>query len=141
MTDIIGSSTLLGKGFDGSFDGNNKRIHLQISSSEEVVGLFGVVDEWATEIKNVIVYGSVVGTKPSGVQFVAGVAAMTYAPIVNCINMASIQSNSSAAGIVGQLRPDNGVYVNNCINIGKVIGVVYSGGIVANIYSSGTAVG
>ena len=133
MTDIIGRvGTTYTSNFEGSFDGNNKRINLAITNSTIHTGLFGVISANAIEIKNIIVYGSV-----AGAMSVGGIAGMSYIPITNCVNAASIQGTVMVGGILGQLRPDFGSFMANCVNVGRINGTQIVGGIVGSVYNGG----
>lgn len=139
--------------FKGTFEGNNHTIsNLYINSSNEFVGLFGVLQN--STINDLNVRGSVITTgnhagilaggmidgtvrnitvNPSSVvtgqKYVAGIIGNCSG---NCsisysINYAKVQaSNEYSAGISGNL--DSG-RATRCINKGEVIGTKFVGGI------------
>ena len=127
MTKVIGT-TSEDKHFYGTFDGNNKKITLNLSGNEIMALFYGISSTGI--VKNLIVDGTVTGQNSA-----AGIVYIHSGTINNCMNMATIttinasNSNNCAGGIVA--AGGSNYKVANCINIGDVKGAWYSGGIVA----------
>ncbi|MGN1202870.1 MAG: hypothetical protein ACI4RF_06195, partial [Eubacterium sp.] len=136
--------------FNGTFDGNDKTVELDLELSEmSDVGLFGYCDSKSV-IKNVTTTGTVAGSVDiggiagrtagnvincrneavvTGENVVGGIAGRTAGNVINCHNEAAVTGNDSVGGIVGC----SGDYVINCSNSGKVSGSAYVGGIVGDL--------
>jgi hypothetical protein len=127
-----------GLDFQGTFDGNCKKIKLHMDYGHETkppfypdhhIGLFGAA-AYAT-IKNVTVEGTVVGT-----HTVAGIIAGTGGTtITNCTNLATVEVSKSdtsyggtAGGIVGYVWYD--VTIEGCTNAGIIKGNWLIGGMI-----------
>ncbi|MCD8237872.1 MAG: hypothetical protein LUC92_00830, partial [Clostridiales bacterium] len=119
--------------FNGSFDGNNKKINnLTISSSLTYVGLFGVIGESST-IKNLTVSGSLNSEYYGGA--IGGIVARNYGMVSDCVYSGTVSGSgrTAAGGIVGYNNKPSGM-VTNCINTGTVSKASYVGGIVGFNY-------
>ncbi|MDR2828846.1 MAG: Ig-like domain-containing protein [Acholeplasmatales bacterium] len=116
--------------FEGTYDGNNKKIeNLSINSNKSFQGLFGFV---TGTIKNVNVYGNIsihfVGAYSHSI--VGGIAgAINNGAIIdNCNNYVNIEADSFAGGIVGEifrndfLQTREYAQVINCTNYGTITG-------------------
>ena len=136
--------------FNGTFDGNDKTVELDLSLSEtDDVGLFGYCDSKSV-IKNVTTTGTVKGSVDiggivgrtagnvincrneaavTGVNVVGGIVGRTAGNVINCHNRAAVTGNDSVGGIVG----NSGNYVINCSNSGKISGSSYVGGVVGGL--------
>jgi hypothetical protein len=153
----IGNSTTA---FTGGFDGNGNQIsNFTYDSSEENVGLFGVLDG---EIKNLGIIdpnvraeehvGSLVGLTEGGtisgcyVQggFVRGTWQVggliginnDMASIVNCHSIGNVSGNYDAGGLIAINRGT----VVRCYAIGNVSGVLWVGGLVGGNDNEGTLI-
>ena len=118
------------KPFKGIFDGCNYTIsNLQINSTEDYQGLFGLVI--AGTIRNITITqgSSITAGSRSGV--VVGTLYGFSGNIANCVNYANGDFSGPEGGIVGALIGQHTIY--NCKNYGDIIG---AGGIVGN--SNGT---
>ena len=118
------------KPFKGIFDGCNYTIsNLQINSTEDYQGLFGLVI--AGTIRNITITqgSSITAGSRSGV--VVGTLYGFSGNIANCVNYANGDFSGTGGGIVGALIGQHTIY--NCKNYGDIIG---AGGIVGN--SNGT---
>ena len=114
------------KPFKGIFDGCNHTIsNLQINSTEDYQGLFGLVIDGTIRDITIAEGSSVTTGIRSGV--IVGTLYGFSGNISNCINNA----NSSGGGIVGFVAGQHTIY--NCKNYGTISG---SGGIVS--FSNGT---
>lgn len=101
--------------FSGSFDGRNFTIsHLTISTSEDLAGLFGFIENGT--VKNVgIESGSITGTSRVG-----GIAGRTMkAQILNSYNKADVSGTHDVGGLVGML---NNTKIRNCFASGSISG-------------------
>lgn len=114
--------------FSGSFDGNGHSItNLYISRpNENYIGLFSILDEAAT-VKNLTVYGTVIGKNNTG-----GIAGQNYAKIQNCISYVSVSNDQAEMAMnVGGIVGYNDGIVTGCGNFGNVDGNLYfAGGVV-----------
>lgn len=123
--------------FNGTFDGNDKTVELNLDLSTNHVGLFGYCNSNSV-IKNVTTTGSV-----TGASYVGGIAGYANGKIINCTNNAAVTATASCVGgITGQ----NG-YIINCQNQAAVTGPSFVGGIagtdaeVTNCLNTGTVTG
>ena len=123
--------------FNGTFDGNDKTVELNLDLSTDYVGLFGYCSS-SSVIKNVTTTGSV-----TGASYVGGIAGYANGKIINCTNNAAVTATASCVGgITGQ----NG-YIINCQNQAAVTGPSFVGGIagtdaeVTNCLNTGTVTG
>ena len=125
ITTIIGPSGG-GRSFQGTFDGNDFTITLNIRASD-YVGLFGFVRN--ATISNLNIVGSVNGNYNTG-----GVAGKSeLSKFNNCNNNASISvTNYFGGGIVGNASASN---FNDCNNYASVVGGETIGGIVGFVYN------
>ena len=113
--DVSANGNFVIPSFQGHFDGNNCTVRgLNIVKTTENAGLFDMVTG-GNSISNVIVYGSVSGTKK-----VAGVVAYAGANINNCVNFANITSSAGYAGGVTGWVTANSKGVINCHNYGTI---------------------
>ena len=137
----------------GTFDGQGHSVKLNIESSLNYQGLFGIATDGAT-IQNVIVKGSVKGN-----SYVGGIVGGSNGGedgkklnIINCGNEATISAaEANGAGIIG-VNMSGSAHFNilNCYNVGKVYSGRESGAItgwtggdkttIENTYNIGTVV-
>ena len=116
----IGSSS---NPFTGTFDGNEKTITLNITSTDGYVGLFGWVN--GGTIKNTTTAGTV-----SGGPYTGAVAGYTQGAslIQNCVNSATVTSDTDyIGGIAGSIFGTT--VLTGCTNNGTVSGLCVVGGI------------
>jgi len=123
-----------GSEFNGTFDGNNRRINgLSVTFGG---GLFLVVGTSGT-VRNLGVSGNINGGN------VGGIAGVNRGSILNCYNTGTVSGTNWVGGVVG----NNTGTVSNCYNTGNISGgsgygsstggVVGFGGSVFNSYNSG----
>ena len=103
--------------FQGVFDGQGYTVSGLNVTDVESAGLFGVVS--GAEIKNLIVSGSVSGTRYAG--GIAGKVRTAVSSFVNCGNEAEV-TGAYAAGILGTNMVSSGeCRIVNCYNTGKIV--------------------
>ena len=116
--------------FSGIFDGNNcSIINLNMTESGMGGGLFSVV---SGTVKNLTVYGTVLGDN----KMVGGIVGWLYnGTLENCVNYVNVTStgDSETGAMVGTSEKGN---IINCINYGSVVGKDSVGGIAGK--ASGT---
>ena len=119
------------KPFQGTFDGNGKKITgLYISNSDfSYQGLFGQLN--GATIKNLGVDGEVKGT-----EYVGGiVGAAEKSQIIDCYSTGPVTgSGEYVGGVVGYMKTRSSNY--NCYNTGTVTGTKHVGGIVGCMFQS-----
>ena len=112
------------KPFKGIFDGCNNTINnLQINSTEDCQGLFGLVIDGTIRDITIAEDSSVTAGARSGV--VVGCLYGFSGNVSNCINYANAEFSGTGGGIVGSLIGQHTIY--NCKNYGTING---PGGIV-----------
>ena len=118
------------KPFKGIFDGCNHTIsNLQIDSTEDYQGLFGLVIDGTIRDITIAEGSSVKAGGVSGV--IVGTLYGFSGNIYNCVNNANAEFSATGGGIVGALIGQHTIY--NCKNYGDITG---TGGIVGS--SNGT---
>ena len=116
--------------FKGTFDGNDKTITMDYTTSSYYAGLFGYI--YGAKVSNVKVAGSI-----KGYQYVGGIVGYNTSTgkIISCVNLATIEgSGYHVGGIVGYNYTN--AEVMDCTNKGDVTGRYYVGGIAG--YNSST---
>ena len=127
---VIASGTLK---FQGTFDGNNKKIiNLNFSAIEtanKYLGLFGTIGESGT-LKNLTFESGVF----EGHSYVGGMVAKLYGRIENCINKAEIKTaKGSYAGGIACIGYESSAIIN-CANHGRIYtSSSYAGGIASDM--------
>lgn len=114
--------------FKGIFNGNGKKISgLQISNLNEggikTIGLFGVLFESGTVVKNLEVEGSISLTNNDANVNVGGITGLNYATIYNCKSNMNIQvtSNNATSGTyIGSIVGANNGIIRNCQTKGEI---------------------
>ncbi len=123
--------TPIGKGmtstFDGNFDGKNHKIlNLKCNSDGELVGLFGIIPDTSSKIKNLHLVNVSIDSACSGADTSAtgGIAGIMFGEIDNCSVTGSVAGGQSSSfysdtgGIVGVAHG----FVTNCFVGGSVTG-------------------
>ena len=110
-------TTMIGTGsryFRGKFDGNGKKVKLNINVSADYAGLFAYT--YGAQIENVIVEGSITSTA----RYVGGIVgrAGDNTIIKKCQNLATICGLEEIAGICGYAQKN--VIISDCANLGNV---------------------
>ncbi|MCL2040132.1 MAG: hypothetical protein FWG85_06860 [Bacteroidetes bacterium] len=119
LMDDITVTQMYTQTFTGQFNGNNKKITVQINENITNVGLFSQIDGNG-RIDSLIVDGYVIGGQNS--QYVGGIVGeVIYGMISNCTNLADVigeSAMSSVGGIVGAVNGDVVIHqgINNGIN-------------------------
>ncbi|MCL2040105.1 MAG: hypothetical protein FWG85_06720 [Bacteroidetes bacterium] len=114
--------------FTGQFNGNNKKITVQINENTTNVGLFSQVDGSGI-IDRLIVDGYIIGGPNS--ENVGGIVGQLLGGLLhNNINLASVTGTnptSSVGGIIGSvdLSGFHNLLMNNCANNGTITGGQY----------------
>lgn len=143
-------------GYNGTFDGNNHSITVNIEDSEneyDEFGLFGILDNDAV-VKDLTINGSITARA----KYMGAIAGVSHGAIVNCTNNAVVTNNREydyTGGIVGglytsvyepesepQLMADEETdeesvfsgLIRNCENNGDVVGY-YVGGIASDCWN------
>ena len=133
----IGNET---NSFQGTFDGNNKKITgLYIYQETDNVGLFGYVSNKA-EIKDLTMKNCKVVLKGRYVGFVGNFVGNANGGIIsNCsAEGTEVSGISCVGGIVGHVRGGGTVTITNCYNTGSVSGSETVGGIVGYVLGTAT---
>ena len=134
-------STIIGGTFSGIFDGSGYKIELNISSTNNYVGLFVIISN--AKIKNLGISGTVTKTSTTSTAYVGGICGCASGgnSITNCYNTANITVSSSgssyyAGGICGYSNSSSSKNdsINNCYNTGNISS---SGGSSSSGYYSG----
>ena len=109
------------KYFKGNFDGNGKTVTVKINqTAKKSCGLFGAAGQGAN-IHDVTVEGSVYSTFEDAAGICGTVNAGAGAKITNCVNKASVKSDTRfIGGITGYA--DGSMQFDNCSNEGKIEG-------------------
>ena len=96
----------------------------------------GIVGMNSSVVQNCINYGEIIGN-----LYVGGIAGINSKTIVGCINAATIVGTggvtSNVGGIAGRLSKNldsSYSYIENCINIGIIVGENIAAGIIGYIY-------
>ena len=112
--------------YSGHFDGNNKKITINVTGTDNYSGLFGYLDVDGS-IENLTVDGVV-----SGGNNTAGIIGyLNGATISGCTNAATVNGNQYTGGIVGNSTGEANII--DCINTGVIISSTHTvGGIVGN---------
>ena len=119
--------------FKGNFNGNNKKITVDLDFNGSYVALF-------SHLTNAMVYDLSVDGFINGFSYVGGIAAKSEnSNITNCTNYANIGgfALNNAGGIIGAVF--NSSIINNCTNYGKVdagVSGYHIGGIVGMVYGN-----
>lgn len=117
--------------FQGAFDAQGYIVtDLYINSSSEL-GLFGYVDNQAAGIKNLGVFGTLIGNDSCG----GIVACLVNGYVINCWFDGTITGDDRLGGIVGKC--ENGI-ITNCVDFAAITGDTKTGGIVGATNSSST---
>lgn len=137
--------------FDGTFDGNNRRISgLNVNKDTDGAGLFGftgensyignlTIESGTVELTGTYKYsaGGLTGSNLGkiencvnhanviGYNYTAGIAGRNKGDITNCRNDGLISGNENTGGIAGT----NSGIISSCYNRGNVVGAEYTGGI------------
>ena len=114
--------------FKGIFNGNGKKISgLKISKLNEggikTIGLFGVLFESGTVIKNLEIEGSISLTNNDADVNVGGITGMNYATIYNCksnMNFLVTSNNATSGTYIGNIAGSNNGAIRNCQTKGKI---------------------
>lgn len=108
--------------FNGSFDGDNKKITgMNVNAENEYyLGLFGCVDSNGT-VKNLTVCGSVKGNETVG-----GIVGYNFGTVTNCVNEAVVNGNNNVGGVVGF---NYGGAMSKCTNNASISGKDGVGGV------------
>ena len=112
--------------YSGHFDGNNKKITINVTGTDNYSGLFGYLYADGS-IENLTVDGVV-----SGGNNTAGIIGyLNGATISGCTNAATVNGNQYTGGIVGNSTGEANII--DCINTGVITSFTHTvGGIVGN---------
>lgn len=116
--------------FQGSFDGRNYKITININNSSNYNGLFGYIGNSGV-VKNVVVSGSITAN-----NYLGGIAGYNAGTISNCINTANIATVSNDSTYIGGISGESMGRIDNCVNAGTIIVNKSGGGIVGRNLSS-----
>lgn len=120
--------------FSGHFDGNNKKITVNISSTADNIGLFA--DIKGATIKNLTVDGTVSGKGNVGALIGRGESVT----VTGCVNNAVVSGTGRMiGGLIGNIAKTTsaGTVIENCVNNGNVTGGTasrYVGGVIGCNY-------
>ena len=160
-TDISVGNQMVGDDnnyFQGYFDGNNKKITVNISSNATNVGLFSRVGYVSGTSSSHIVHLTVDGTISGGSSStnVGGFVGNAMSPFdfFRCTNLADVSGYSNVGGIVGGSTVGSTsigglVGLHFCVNqgsisgrsVGGIVGSFVSAGIIVGCKNSGTIIG
>ena len=159
ISEITGSGNLM---FQGKFDGKNYEIsnlyennttrgglfntlygatiknlgiiNVDITSSGEASGISGVT--YSSKLYNSYVSGTLKGNSVGGIT----ANAWGSVEIVNCCNLANIESTGGAGGIIYYRDIGGTTNIVNCYNLGRISCGQYGNvsGIIGGVYSTGT---
>src|SRR5690554_4073983 len=113
----IGNNT---NNFEGYFDGTGTNFILNLNSSNEYQGLFGVVGRFST-IKNLSVSGNILGN-----NYTASITGFNKGNLETIYTTASVNGNNYVGSIAGY----NEGIIDNTYTVGIVLGNEYVGGLV-----------
>ena len=126
----IGDSNL--NPFSGNFDGDGKGVYgLNVNSSRQFVGLFGVTD--GASIKNCHVRGRIEASSSVAGGIVGGIAGMTT--VAGCTAKVTVIGAEYVGGLVGYVEAGSSISdcsVKDCM----VDGYTYAGGLIGYILAS-----
>lgn len=134
------ASTTSGNGQTINLDGDGHKV----TGLNSTLGLFGVVSNAASVVKNLSVYGEVNGAE--GQYKVGGIAAYFNGTMENCVNYATVTGSDNSGkswigGLAGYVANANTKFIN-CANYGTVTASGdYVGGLVGNLSVGGTITG
>ena len=132
----IGTGDYISGGmFYGTFDGQGHTVSgLNVSYGDGPAGFFGKI--LGATVRNLLVEGSVTGTKPvTGVQGVGGLVGVSYSGVIyglsnstieRCGFIGAVSGNGHSGGLVGQ----NEGSVVDCFHVGSVYGNRAAGGVI-----------
>lgn len=113
--------------FQGSFDGKGFTVSgINVKDTTDA-GLFGVIK--GAEIKNLIVSGTISGTKNAG--GIAGKAQSIACEFINCGNEATVKGRYSAGILGNNFTSDVNCSFSGCYNTGSITGEERAGGVIA----------
>ena len=123
--------------FSGHFNGNNKKITVQINENATSVGLFSQLGSGGS-IRNLVVDGSVIGGQQSG--NVGGIVGQLLSGhIAFSTNLADVTGDgnrSSVGGVIGAINMTNhGSDILDCVNNGTITGGYNIGGVIGAIFN------
>lgn len=133
------SAVVSGKGQTLYFDGQNHKV----TGLNSERGLFAVVSNVSSVVKNVSVYGEVDGSNlaSSSASKVAGIAAYFNGTMENCVNYANVKGQKWVGGLMGYTANKN-TKILNCANFGNITATgECAAGIAGYIYAGGTITG
>lgn len=108
--------------FQGNFDGNGKRVTLDIEESNGYAALFGIANEPAS-IKGLEVNGEIYSCKTG-----AGIVAIAdHITLMGCLNSVNVVATDTAGGVAAIAK---NCIISNCGNNGLVRSNKLSGGVI-----------